>query len=117
LDWWNNTTANLYNAIGFETIYYRAIALFFLYYNAIKRLVLPVAGGTIATINIGVGATLSTATTTATTATIMNMISNGGTSADIFNNTRVELARSQPVQYTSVERGAALKKFRSSSRR
>jgi hypothetical protein len=36
----------------------------------------------------------------------MNMISNAGATADMFNNSRVDLGRSQPVQHTSAERGA-----------
>jgi hypothetical protein len=41
----------------------------------------------------------------------MNTISHGGTSAAMFNNTRVDLARPQPVRYTSVERGACFEKL------
>jgi hypothetical protein len=37
----------------------------------------------------------------------MNTISDGGTSAAMFQNTRVDLARPQPVQYTRVEGGPA----------
>jgi len=50
----------------------------------------------------GCDSTITTATTTTTTT--MNTISN-------INKTRVGRARSQPVQYTSAERGACLEKI------